>query len=270
MTTSTLTTPLPARSAAIRFGPLAFLQQLFRTTPAQNGGALVRPSPPQAAFAPLVAPYDPSAQRVGSAKIRRRRRIRWHRRSRPRHAEPVITARELRFSWHDQRRSCARHWCDDWTRAGFYGGWIDSLLMRFTDIMLAFPGFLLTLAIVAVLGPGLTNAMIAVGVGAFPGFARLVRGSVLSIRETEYVTAERVLGATPTRIMRRSILPNVLAPIIVLATLAFPLPCLCRGSLLSRSRRATPDSRVGCPAGRRPTTFAPRRIWSTSPDWRFS
>jgi peptide/nickel transport system permease protein len=110
--------------------------------------------------------------------------------------------------------------------AGFYGGAIDALLMRFTDIALAFPGFLLTLAIVAVLGPGLTNAMIAVGVSSFPGFARLVRGSVLSIREREYVTAGRVLGATPGRLMRTSILPNVMAPIIVLATLSFPLAVL--------------------------------------------
>ena len=112
--------------------------------------------------------------------------------------------------------------------------------------------------------------MIAVG-WRFPGFARLVRGSVLSIRETEYVTAERVLGATPTRIMHRSILPNVLAPIIVLATLAFPLAVLDAAALsflgLGASRRRQSGAHCLLMDA---TTSAPRRIWSTSPDWRFS
>ncbi|MBW3632597.1 MAG: ABC transporter permease [Chloroflexi bacterium] len=228
MTASTLTTSLSPRSTAIRFGPLDFLRRLFRTTQAQIGGAIVLLLLLTAVFAPLVAPYDPYELRVGSAK------------DPPSPAYPFGTD-DLGRDMLSRIMYGARITVQIGTIsvalalgigvtiglvAGFYGGWIDSLLMRFTDIMLAFPGFLLTLAIVAVLGPGLTNAMIAVGVGAFPGFARLVRGSVLSIRETEYVTAERVLGATPTRIMRSSILPNVLAPIIVLATLAFPLAVL--------------------------------------------
>ena len=115
--------------------------------------------------------------------------------------------------------------------AGFYGGWVDTWLMRFTDVMLAFPGLLLALAIVAILGPGLNNAMIAVGVGSFPGYARVVRSSVLAIRSSEYVTASQVLGADDRQIMRRAILPNVLAPIIVLASLEFPAAVLSAAAL---------------------------------------
>ncbi len=126
--------------------------------------------------------------------------------------------------------------------AGYYGGWIDSLLMRFTDIALAFPGFILALAIVAVLGPGLTNAMIAVGISAWPYLARVVRGSVLSVRETEYVTAARVIGATNARIMWRAILPNVLAPIIVLASLEFPAAVLYASGLSFLGLGAQPPS----------------------------
>ena len=115
--------------------------------------------------------------------------------------------------------------------AGFYGGIADLLVMRLIDIMLAFPGFLLALAIVASLGPSLTNAMIAVGIGQVPGFARLVRGSVLSVKQQDYVTAGRVLGASNRRLMVTAVLPNVLSPIVVLATLDFPVAILAAASL---------------------------------------
>ncbi len=115
--------------------------------------------------------------------------------------------------------------------AGYHGGWVDGLLMRFTDVALAFPGFILALAVISVLGPGLTNAMFAVGLASWPYIARVVRGSVLSVKEMEYVTAERVLGATGSHIMRRAILPNVLAPVIVLASLEFPAAVLYAAAL---------------------------------------
>ncbi|MCC6791494.1 MAG: ABC transporter permease, partial [Thermomicrobiales bacterium] len=115
--------------------------------------------------------------------------------------------------------------------AGFYGRWVDTLLMRFTDVMLAFPGLLLALAIISTLGPGLNNAIIAVGLGSWPLFARVVRGSVLAAREMEYVTAEQVLGARTPHILRRAILPNVLSPIIVLASLEFPAAVLVAAAL---------------------------------------
>jgi peptide/nickel transport system permease protein len=115
--------------------------------------------------------------------------------------------------------------------AGFYGGVVDQVIMRFIDVLLAFPGFLLALAIIAMLGPSLTNAMIAVGIGSAPGFARLVRSVVLSIRNTDYVMAARVVGASNFHIMRHQVLRNVLAPVIVLATLEFPLAILIAANL---------------------------------------
>ncbi|MCA1553961.1 MAG: ABC transporter permease [Chloroflexi bacterium] len=103
--------------------------------------------------------------------------------------------------------------------AGFYGGWTDMLLMRTLDVMLAFPGILLALAIVSMLGPGLFNLMIAVGISAIPGYARITRGSVLSAREELYVQAALSIGVPNGRIMLLHILPNIFAPILVAATL---------------------------------------------------
>jgi peptide/nickel transport system permease protein len=103
--------------------------------------------------------------------------------------------------------------------SGFYGGFVDGLLMRLIDIMLAFPGILLALAIVSVLGPSLRNLMLAVGIAAIPVYARLVRGSVLIAREQTYVEAARAIGAPTGPILLRHVLPNVVAPIIVAASL---------------------------------------------------
>ena len=103
--------------------------------------------------------------------------------------------------------------------SGFYGKWVDATVMRFVDVMLAFPGILLALALVSILGPSLPNLMIAVGVSSIPSYARLVRGSVLSAKENVYVEAARVIGCRDGTIMRRHVLPNIVAPIIVVATL---------------------------------------------------
>jgi len=126
--------------------------------------------------------------------------------------------------------------------AGYFGGWTDAVLMRFTDVMLAFPGILLALAIVATLGPGLTNAIFAVALSSWPLFARVVRSSVLTVRESEYITAVRVLGASHVHVMWRSILPNVLAPIIVLASLEFPAAVLVAAALSFLGLGAQPPS----------------------------
>jgi ABC-type dipeptide/oligopeptide/nickel transport system permease subunit len=103
--------------------------------------------------------------------------------------------------------------------AGFYGGWTDSVLSWFTEVLMAFPGILLALAVIAVLGPGLINVMIAVGIGSIPSFMRLARGSVLSVKETDYILSSRALGNSDWGIMRMHILPNILRPILVLVTL---------------------------------------------------
>jgi peptide/nickel transport system permease protein len=104
--------------------------------------------------------------------------------------------------------------------AGFYSGYVDRIISRLMDIMLAFPGILLALSVVAVLGNGLLKATIAVGIALIPGFVRLVRSSYLSTKENVYVDAARVIGVSDFRIMLRHILPNVVAPIMVLATVA--------------------------------------------------
>jgi peptide/nickel transport system permease protein len=114
---------------------------------------------------------------------------------------------------------------------GYYGRWIDLIIQRLIDMQLAFPGILFALAIVSVLGPGLRNAMIAVGISLIPSYARTVRGSVLSARENAYVDAARVLGANDTRIVLRHILPNVLAPIMVLSTVGMAWAILIGASL---------------------------------------
>lgn len=103
--------------------------------------------------------------------------------------------------------------------AGYAGGWIDNTIMRVMDVLLAFPALLLAIAIVTVLGPGLTNALIAIGIVSIPAYARVVRASVLSIKEQDFVAASRALGATPMHILFYRVLPNALTPLIVQGTL---------------------------------------------------
>jgi oligopeptide transport system permease protein len=106
--------------------------------------------------------------------------------------------------------------------AGYYGGWVDNALMRFTDIMYAFPDLLFVLIIVAALGPTYLNILFAIGFVAWVGLARLVRGSVLSIKEKEYVEAAHAAGSSPSKIILKHLLPNSLGPVIV--TLTFGIP----------------------------------------------
>ncbi|MCL0066358.1 nickel ABC transporter permease subunit NikC [Thermodesulfovibrionales bacterium] len=103
--------------------------------------------------------------------------------------------------------------------AGYRGGLIDELIMRIVDILLAFPGIILALVIAGILGPSLFNVMLALAVVGWTSYARVVRGAVLSVKEKEFVEAARALGAGEARIMFRHILPNVMAPVIVMATL---------------------------------------------------
>ncbi len=103
--------------------------------------------------------------------------------------------------------------------SGFYGGWLDLVIQRVVDVLLSFPGFLLALSLVAVLGVGIENVMIAVGLGVVPAFVRLVRASTLSIRYRDYVEAARAAGARSPSIIWRHVLPNALPPVVVQATL---------------------------------------------------
>jgi peptide/nickel transport system permease protein len=103
--------------------------------------------------------------------------------------------------------------------AGYFGGRIDNVIMRVMDVLLAFPSLLLAIAIVTVLGPGLINALLAIGIVSIPAYARVVRASVLSVREMDYVSASRALGGNTYEILFKRILPNALTPLIVQGTL---------------------------------------------------
>ena len=103
--------------------------------------------------------------------------------------------------------------------AGYFGGWTDNIIMRVMDVLLAFPSLLLAIAIVTMLGPGLINALLAIGIVSIPSYARVVRASVLSVREMDYVSATRALGGNTFEILFKRILPNALTPLIVQGTL---------------------------------------------------
>jgi peptide/nickel transport system permease protein len=103
--------------------------------------------------------------------------------------------------------------------AGYYGGWVDLVLMRFVDLMLCFPSFFLILAVIALLEPSIWNIMVVIGATSWMGVARLVRAEILSLKEREFVTAARALGASDVRLILRHLLPNALAPVMVSATL---------------------------------------------------
>lgn len=115
--------------------------------------------------------------------------------------------------------------------AGYFGGWLDTVIMRSADVLFAFPVMLLAMAIVAILGPGLTTAMVAIGVVYVPIFARVTRASVLSVRTEPYVRAAVSLGAGPGRVIGRHVLPNIAAPIIVQTSLSLAFAILSEASL---------------------------------------
>jgi len=102
---------------------------------------------------------------------------------------------------------------------GFYGGWLDIIIMRLIDILMAFPAILLAIAIVAALGPGLEHAMLSVSIVGIPYYARIVRGSVMAVREREFVIAAQALGSGPGRLIANHLFPNALPPLIIAATL---------------------------------------------------
>jgi peptide/nickel transport system permease protein len=115
--------------------------------------------------------------------------------------------------------------------AGYFGGTVDTLIMRVMDIIFSFPAILLALGITAILGPSLRNAAIALGIVYAPGFSRIIRGPVLAAKELEYVDASRVIGAGTGRILARHLLPNVISPLIVTATVTFSFALLAEAAL---------------------------------------
>lgn len=115
--------------------------------------------------------------------------------------------------------------------SGFFGGWLDQLLMRLVDTLLAFPGILLAIAFTAVIGPGIDHVVIALCLIGWTSYARLVRGEILALREREFVQAARALGCEPRRIILRHLLPNLLPPLLIQATFGLAAAIVAEGSL---------------------------------------
>lgn len=115
--------------------------------------------------------------------------------------------------------------------AGFYGGWVDSVIMRLVEIFYSFPFLILVIAVIALFGPSILNVMLVLGFVSWPLYARIVRGQVLTLREVEYVEAARASGVGGFRIMARHILPNTLTPVIVMATFGIPEAILASAAL---------------------------------------
>ena len=115
--------------------------------------------------------------------------------------------------------------------AGFYSGWVDSLIMRFVDIMLCFPTFFLILAVVAIVGPSIFNIMVIIGLTSWMGTARLIRAEMLSLKEREFIQAARAIGASNLRIILRHLIPNAIAPVLVSTVLRIATAILIESAL---------------------------------------
>lgn len=210
-------------------------RRLFRQRSAIVGAVILIFLIITAVFAPVLAPHDPTVNFIGQENVKRRDPPCIHLLGCPEEQPQFImgldgNGRDLLSRMIYGTRVSLRIGFTVVTVAlaigaflgafaGYRGGWFDNLIMRAMDIILAFPVFLLAIALVFVLGPSLENAMLAIAIVSIPAYARVVRSTVLSVRETEYVEASRALGASNWRILFSRILPNALPPLIVLATL---------------------------------------------------
>ena len=149
------------------------------------------------------------------------------------------------------------------TVSGFFGGWLDSVLMRLMDVLLTFPAILLALAVIAILGQATVNIVVAIGLVYIPQFARIARAAVLSVKELEFVEAGRALGLTSLRLLVRHVLPNITSPLIVQSTLSLSLAVLYESALTflgMGTQPPTPSWGLMLNAGRRFMELAP---WTT-------
>ena len=223
----------PARRPSNQTGIVAFAQRLWKVRLAAAGLAIVLVLVACAILAPYISPYEPNRQQLLKAL-------------QAPSAEHLLGTDEngrdvLSRILHGTRISLAAGvfsvaiavvlGVGSGIISGYFGGRLDNIIMRFMDALLAFPTLVLALAITAALGPGLRNAMIAIGIVYTPLFARLTRGQVLSVREREFVEAARTIGAGHLRIMAQHILPNVFAPLIVQISLSIALAILAEATL---------------------------------------
>jgi len=232
-TANQLNMQTPSVQPVRRTGPRWFLPQLFKKRSAQIGGSVVVLLLFFALFASYVIPYDPFD-------------VQTEIRLTPPNLEHPFGTDELgrdllsRILYGTRYTvmiglivtgiGCGGGFLIGLT-AAYWGHWVDMLAMRLIDIMLSFPYILLSLAIVAILGPSLVNAMVAAGIASIPGYARLIRGFVLSAKEEEYVLAARAIGSNDSRIMFRTILPNIMSPMVIFITYRLPLSVLTAAAL---------------------------------------
>jgi peptide/nickel transport system permease protein len=211
------------------------LGRLFRRRSALVGLGILVTLVFVAIFAPLIAPYDPEQVLIGVEDVKRRQAPCIHLlgcpKDQPQHIMGIDGNVRDQFSRiiYGSRFSLIIGFTTVGFAivigsvlgaiGGFVGGWPDNLIMRVMDVLLAFPALLLAIAIVAVLGPGLINALIAIGIVSIPAYARVMRASVLATKENDYVLAAHSLGASSFRILTRSVLPNAITPLIVQGTL---------------------------------------------------
>jgi peptide/nickel transport system permease protein len=232
------------RAVAHRTGLRWLLRDLFRNRPAQLGGLIVLVLVVAALFAPWLAPYNPYAINVKD-------------RLQPPNAIHFFGTDDLGRDLFSRIIYGARTTIQTGlvviliaassgtligVISGYYGGLTDLIVMRIIDVGLAFPYILLALAIVATIGPSLQNALIAIGLAYVPGWARYVRGSVLALKQNEYVIAAQATGARDSRIIWRHILTNIISSIIVLASLDFPAAVLSTAALSYVGLGAQPPS----------------------------
>jgi ABC-type dipeptide/oligopeptide/nickel transport system permease subunit len=211
------------------------LRSLFRQRSALIGGAILAVLVLVAIFAPLIAPYDPELVLIGIEDVKKR-------------ADPCIHLFGCPEDQPQHILGIDGNVRDEFSRVvygtrvslfigfstvgfaiivgtllgavgGYLGGWVDNLIMRTMDVLLAFPSLLLAIAIVTVMGRGLQNALLAIAIVTIPVYARVVRGSVLSVKEQEYVSASLALGGSHFHILFSRILPNAVPPLIVQGTL---------------------------------------------------
>lgn len=211
------------------------LRRLFRQRSAVVGLILILLIVFAAVFAPVIAPYDPEQVLIGKEDVRKREKPCIHLlgcpEDKPQHILGVdgnvrdVFSRIIygaRVSLYVGLLTVSFAVITGTllgAMSGFFGGWADNFIMRILDVVLAFPFLLLAIAIVSVLGPGLTNAMLAIAIISIPVYARVTRASVLSVRQMAFIEASRALGASEWRILFGRILPNALPPLIVVATL---------------------------------------------------
>lgn len=211
------------------------VRRIFRQRSAIIGGVILCILILVALFAPLIAPYDPNFVLIGHEDIERRSDPCIHLlgcpEDQPQHilgtdgnvrdvfSRVIFGTRVSLFIGFSTVGFAIIIGTLLGALGGFLGGWVDNLIMRIMDVLLAFPSLLLAIAIVSVLGRGLQNALLAIAIVSIPVYARVVRGSVLSVKEQAYVAASRALGGGSMHILFRRVLPNAVPPLIVQGTL---------------------------------------------------